>query len=212
MKNPTVNHRLVIFTLVAIALFQLFNGLWTTHNRTDVAPLESYESVEMELITCPVPPTSFSESELPEESSHPADDAPPNNITPAPDVYIELTEAEIHMLATLVYLEVGIEPYECQTAVASVVINRVTTSNCSLEEVIYAKDQFSPAHDIPYNTYTESTLRATLEVVKNGPTIPEYVTYFRAGYYHDWSSRVVPYRKIGHTYFSYDVDLKAKVK
>ena len=60
--------------------------------------------------------------------------------------YIELTDDEIYELATLVYLEAGAESYECQKAVASVVINRMTTQNKSLHSVIYAKNQFSPAY------------------------------------------------------------------
>lgn len=121
--------------------------------------------------------------------------------------YIDFTEDEIYELATLVYLESGIEPYECQLAVASVVVNRMTTSDQSLKEVIYAKNQFSPAYLIESSEPNESTLSAVREVVQNGPTIPEYVTFFRADYYHNWSDLIVPYCVYGNTYFSADARL-----
>lgn len=120
------------------------------------------------------------------------------------NTYIDFTEDEIYELATLVYLESGIEPYECQLAVASVVVNRMTTTGQSLQEVIYAKNQFSPAYLIESSEPNESTLSAVREVVQNGPTIPEYVTFFRADYYHNWSDLIVPYCVYGNTYFSAD--------
>lgn len=122
-------------------------------------------------------------------------------------VYIEFSEDEIYELATLVYLESGTEPYECQLAIASVVINRMNTTGQSLKEVIYAKNQFSPAYLIESSEPNESTLNAVREVVQNGPTVPEYVTFFRADYYHDWSDLIIPYCVYGNTYFSADVRL-----
>ena len=123
------------------------------------------------------------------------------------NAYINFTEDEIYELATLVYLESGIEPYECQLAVASIVLNRMTTTGQSLKDVIYAKNQFSPAYLIESSKPTESTLNAVREVVQNGPTIPEYVTFFRADYYHNWSDLIIPYCVYGNTYFSADARL-----
>lgn len=118
--------------------------------------------------------------------------------------YISLTDDEIHTLATLVYLEAGIESYECQKAVASVVINRMTTQGKTLYEVIYAQNQFTPAKYIQYNCPTESTLSAVKDVVANGPSIPEYVTYFRERYFFSWA---IDYIKYDHTCFSYTQDV-----
>lgn len=116
------------------------------------------------------------------------------------EYYINLTDDEIYTLATLVYLEAGIESFECQKAVASVVINRMTTQGLSLDEVVYAKNQFTPSGQIKYNCPTDSTLGAVMDVVMNGPNIPEYVTYFREGYFFDWA---IDYVKYDHTCFSY---------
>lgn len=129
---------------------------------------------------------------------------------PASEYYIQLTEDEIYEFATLVFLEAGCESYECQLGVASVVINRMTTKGLSLYDVIYAPNQFTPADLIPYYEPSESTINAVMHVVQNGPTLPEWVTFFRANYYHSFSG-VADYVCIDKTYFSYDISLKNKL-
>lgn len=111
-------------------------------------------------------------------------------------------------MATVVYLEARGESYECQKAVASVVLNRMTTQGKSLSEVIYAKDQFSVVGQIPYASPSASTWRAAEEVVMNGPSVPTCVTFFRSGHYHRWDyARVAPYEQMDRTYFSHDTSL-----
>ena len=122
--------------------------------------------------------------------------------------YLEMSEDDKYELATLVYLESGIESYECQKAVASVIVNRMTTRDISLQEVIYEPYQFTPAERVPTSSPSQSTLDAVEEVVTEGPTLPEYVTYFRADYYFNWGDRYVEYKCIDHTYFSYDIHVK----
>lgn len=102
--------------------------------------------------------------------------------------YYPMTEDELYELATLVYLEGGVESYECQQAIASVVINRATTSGKSTHDVIYAKHQFTPAKKITQSEPSESTMKAAKYVAMYGPSIPEYVTFFRADYYFDWEA------------------------
>lgn len=121
--------------------------------------------------------------------------------------YMEMGESDVYELATLVYLESGTESFECQKAIASVVIHRMQNDDLTLQEVIYAKNQFSPAYLIAQSEPSESTLQAVREVLQDGPTIPNYVTFFRADYYHDWSELIIPYCTIDHTYFSADVRL-----
>lgn len=123
------------------------------------------------------------------------------------NVGVTLSDAEIRDLATLVFLESGNEPYECQLAVASVIINRMVNDDLSLYDVMYAPNQFSPASIISSSSPSESTLAAVYEVLQNGTTIPNYVTFFRASYYHNWSSYIVPYCVYGNTYFSADTRL-----
>ena len=117
--------------------------------------------------------------------------------------YMVLTESEIYMYGTAVFLESGGECYQCQLDVASVILNRMTTGNMSLYDVLYAPNQFSVAKNIPYYSPSESTAKAVAEVLLNGPTLPEYVTYFRANHYHTWYGQV-PYKQCENTYISYD--------
>lgn len=128
--------------------------------------------------------------------------------TEQPTQYIYLSESEIYEFATLVFLEAGCESYECKKAVASVVVNRMTTRGMDLRSVIYETNQFSPASVISQYSPTQDSLNAVMEVITYGPTIPMYVTFFRADYYFDW---LVPYMSIDHTYFSYDYSLKTRL-
>ena len=119
--------------------------------------------------------------------------------------YIDLSESEINLLATLVYLEGGCESYECMKGIASVVVNRMLTTGDSLYQVIYAPGQFSVAHLLDSYSPTEETLRAAQDIVENGPSMPIHVLYFRASHYHQFGhGRVIPYTCIDNTYFSSD--------
>lgn len=120
--------------------------------------------------------------------------------------YIELTEDEKHMLATIIYLEGRGESVECQYAIGSVIINRVTTSGSDLKSVIYAEGQFEPAYLISSTTPTDTQIEIVNELCIDGPSLPEYVTYFRANHYHEWGD-LSPYTYTDNTYFSYSRDV-----
>lgn len=117
-----------------------------------------------------------------------------------------ITSVEREMLARLVYLEANTESIDCQKAIASVVINRWQNGywGDTLEDVIYAKGQFTPSKIIPQTTPTENNYEAVDYVIKNGCTIPEYVLYFRAnyGFSQTWDG-YNEYVQIDHTYFGY---------
>lgn len=121
--------------------------------------------------------------------------------------YIHLSESEITIFASLIFFEGGAESVESQRAIASVVINRMKMDNLSLRQVVFAKNQFEPAYLIGNKHIDDKYMKKSKKIVqyvcKNGPTIPPYVTYFRADYYHNWSG-MVPYKKIDQTYFSYE--------
>lgn len=118
-----------------------------------------------------------------------------------------LSESDVYELATLVWLESGAQSDECQKAVASVILNRMSTRNVSLQEIIYEDNQFSPAYKISYTVPSEHTLQLVSDVVEYGSTLPEYVTYFRADYYHSWSDQLIPYCTYDGVYFSADARL-----
>lgn len=115
---------------------------------------------------------------------------------------VYLTESEIDLLSRLVYLEGGTESFECQKAIASTVINRMLDSGDTLAEVIYAENQYAVADMLDNATASKSAEDAVSEVLRKGVTVPGYVTFFRADYYHEWGDQV-PFCCIDHTYFSY---------
>lgn len=160
---------------------------------TDIATTESYTSTEFTSATS----TTIASTE--------ASTTEANVNVKGCDVY--LTEDEIYTLATLVYLEAGIEPLNCQKDVASVVLNRMMIYDESLEDVIYKDGQFSPAYMIEYTKPTETSLAAVNYVIENGTTIPDYVTYFRSGGYHRWGD-LIGYVHYTNTYFSYSESIK----
>lgn len=126
--------------------------------------------------------------------------------------YIELTDDEVYMLATLIYLEGNVESLDCQRAICSVVINRMNMWDMTLEEVIYQKNQFTPARLIKYYDPTDVQIGIVEEIMKHGVTIPEYVCYFRADRYHNWSG-MNDFKYIDSTYFSFsDVDYGQYIK
>lgn len=129
-------------------------------------------------------------------------------IIEGPNVF--LTYNEIKLLASLVELEAGVESYECKKAVASVIINRMSIYDKDLVEVIYEKNQFSVADRVAEYEPSDESIEAVREVLTTGVTVPEYVTFFRAGYYHDWGDQT-PYIQIDNTYFSYSESTKKQL-
>lgn len=122
----------------------------------------------------------------------------------------DITSVEREMLARLVYREANTESIECQKAIISVIINRWQSGlwGDTLEEVVYAKNQFAPASLLYCTTPTEINYEAVDEVIENGITIPEYIFYFRADYHFKWNGYKA-YNKIDSTCFGYmEKDMK----
>lgn len=115
---------------------------------------------------------------------------------------IALTEEEKEMFATIIFLEGGGESYECQLAIGSVILNRLMNGHWgnTLEDVLYAKNQFTPAHRISSTTPRDTQRQVVEQLLTEGTTLPYYVMYFRAWYYFSWAT---PYTDIDDTYFSY---------
>lgn len=115
-----------------------------------------------------------------------------------------ITSSEREMLARIVYREGNTESLECQKAICSVIINRWQNGywGDTLEDVIYAPNQFSPSGLIWKTTPTKANYEAVDYVLKNGVTLPEYCLYFRANYHFQWNG-YTPYTAIDHTYFGY---------
>ena len=121
------------------------------------------------------------------------------------EVYYNITQEERDILAKLVYLEAGICGRSCQRAVTSVVFNRLEAGywGDTLEEVIYYKNAFSPAHLIATCEQPPQEIYNTVDyILKNGPTIPKEVRYFRTDYDFSWEG-YVHYVTYDNVYFGY---------
>ena len=127
-----------------------------------------------------------------------------NNTAQESKYAYDITSVEREMLARLVYREANTESIECQEAIVSVAINRWQDGRWgdTLEEVVYAKDQLSPANLLYCTTPNETNYEAVDEVIQNGCTIPEYVLFFRADYHFKWDGYKA-YQKIDSTCFGY---------
>ena len=123
-----------------------------------------------------------------------------------PTYKYNISPVERETLARLVYLEANTESIECQRAVASVVINRWQDGmwGNTITSVIYYPYQFSPSGLIHKTTPTETNYAAVDQVLKNGPSLPSHVMYFRSG--HGFSKTWDGYAEsaqIGDVYFGY---------
>lgn len=229
MKKSKVIFTIVLFAIVvSVIVFKLTGRMGALENRYN--PIEDTECSEHVESTEPSEDETNSEptvnavqsKEKPVEINKPNktkytylqedtylyEDATESLDSESVTTYFELTYDEIDMLARLVYLEAGGESYECMKGVASVVLNRMTSTGMSLHDVIYEPNQFSTACYIESTCYTDTVYSAVMDVVENGPSLPTYVTFFRAGYYHDFGNNiVVPYTCIDNTYFSADIRL-----
>lgn len=121
-----------------------------------------------------------------------------------PTYVYNITSEEREMLARLVYREGNVESFECQKAIISTVINRWLDGRWgkTLKDVVYAKNQFSPADLLYKTTPTETNYKAVDEVLRYGCTVPKYVMFFRQNYHFDWQG-YIPYTKISTTCFGY---------
>lgn len=122
---------------------------------------------------------------------------------------IDMSDGDVYLLATAIYLEGGIESQLCQSYIGSVILNRMSTQSKTLSEVLYAKGQFSVAGDLAYSDPTDLQIATAMELIIHGSALPECVTFFRAGQYHDKytvnTQYIKPYICVDNTYFSHDI-------
>lgn len=124
---------------------------------------------------------------------------------PEPVAYQEIadviTDDEIEMLARLLFLEAGNQSIEGQRAVIEVVFNRLLSDEFpnTLNDVVYAENQFSPAHLISSTTPTDEQYEVIQIVLTDTETVLDHgVVFFSRGQYNDYL-----YDKIGDHYFCY---------
>ena len=113
----------------------------------------------------PEEPFIYEPEPAPEESRYPG---------------LELTDAEIKLMADLIFMEAQSEPFEGQQAVAEVIFNRLQSGNfqSSINSIIYAKDQFAAVKNLYLAKPTDTQYKA-IERALNGPyVLPEDVVFY----------------------------------
>lgn len=123
--------------------------------------------------------------------------------------HYQISDDERELLAKLVHCEASRCSTECKYDVVSVVFNRLEAGKWgdSLEDVVYYKNAFTPVLEgkLERTTPTKADYAAVDYVVKNGPTLPTYVRYFRTSYDFNWEG-YENYKVIDNVYFGYFED------
>ena len=176
----------------------------TTEESTTEEP-EAEEPVTEE------PTTEESTTEEPEtEEPTEEETEEPDNCIDIETTYrdpITLTEEDINLIATIVALESGSEPYQGQLAVANVIINRLLSGRwgSTVSDVVYAPYQFSCVSSQYMEYYLENgapatCVQATKEALAGTNNIGNFMS-FRASYAANTSS-YSQYTVIGnHVFF-----------
>ena len=112
---------------------------------------------------------------------------------------IKVSDADLELIARLVYLECGSCSYRAQQAVASVIFNRMIRYGKTARQVIYEPNVFSPSGRVKTTTPSSSCRMAVREVYETGLTLPSNVLAFRNGHYHMFGR---PYCSIDGIYFT----------
>jgi spore germination cell wall hydrolase CwlJ-like protein len=140
------------------------------------------------------------------------------------DYYYTVSEEEREMLARVTFLESGICSQECQRMVVSVIFNRLDSgrwrqdmngdNKITLYDIVYYPAAFSPVTAGKMSTAvpSQSCYDAVDYVIQNGPTLPTYIRYFRAGYHFSnkakgWET-YLGYCDLDNVYFGYFSDWK----
>ena len=103
------------------------------------------------------------------------------------------------MMAAIIYVEAGIEPYEGKVAVGSVVMNRVESPYFpnTISGVIYQSGQFTPVASgrfelaLTNNLANADCVRAAKEVLNGHRNVPYHFFHMYTGRPNNYSSYVI---------------------
>lgn len=124
----------------------------------------------------------------------------------AADEAEEVNAADLALLAKLVQVEAGNEPYEGKLAVANVVLNRVHSSSFpnTVKGVIYAPHQFPPAGNglLAKATASKDSIKAAKAALSGENNVPGAVYFFNAKLEPNKLKMVTVVKKIGSHVFA----------
>lgn len=203
MKHPI---RLIVIFIVIIVFVLLITMKVSGQNNTETdASYESISTTKIEMQDRHNLTNESMDSTLPQSKPSKIIIVEEKISEPDPAAYQEIadviTDDEIEMLVRLCFLEAGNQSFEGQRAVIEVVFNRLLSDEFpnTLNDVVYEKNQFSPAHLIPSTTPTEVQYKVIETVLTDTNTILDRgVVFFSCGQYNDYL-----YAKIGDHYFCY---------
>lgn len=119
--------------------------------------------------------------------------------------FLDPETADAALLAKIVEIEAGNEPYEGKLAIANVVLNRVKSGRFpdTVRGVIYAPGQFPPAGNGLLKTETASgdSLRAALAALSGENNVPGALYFFNPKLEPDKAKKTKVVKKIGHHMF-----------
>lgn len=144
----------------------------------------------------------------------------PKQTTSLKQPYYKVTSEERELIARIVTCEADEYSVECQRAVASVIFNRLESGRwqkdmnnddtITVYDIIYYPNAFTPVLDGALDKCTDpsdSAVKAVDYVIQHGPTVPEYVRYFRDYKHFAWQG-YKGYTIIDGMYFGYFEDWK----
>ena len=168
--------------------------------KEDVAVMEVVEEI-LEMDESSAMSVAADVSAMEEEISSDMEEKVSQKNIPLPQWRIQITNEQLDLLERCVMAEGGGESYECQVAIACVIINRVISDKYpdSVDGVIKQKGQFSTWPKMIKRMVATNEVKQAVREALTSEAIPENVLYFRASRYHKWGSR---YCRIDNTYFS----------
>lgn len=116
--------------------------------------------------------------------------------------YVMMDKEDIDLMARVVMSEAGGQSADCKEAVATVILNRVTSPDYPIDVfgVVYQKGAFSTADNgAPTNECYLAVYSALTWFGTDYAILPKSCYYFRADHYHSWA---LNYKKIDDLYFS----------
>lgn len=169
----------MILVLVAIVIFAiLFRVLGLASDEPPAMELPA-PIWEEAVIETPEPQSS---AETPAPEAEPMADETLAAQEPS-SRYAPVTEAEIELMARVVYAEANTESAAGQQAVAEVILNRRAAGNFAdtIEAVVFAPGQFSTASILHRVTPTSANYDAVLAALYGEAILPMDVVYFSQG-------------------------------
>ena len=193
----TGSHFIVVYGTTEDGKFLVHDPNELNYNRNGLGPFFEKGFPEGKLIAGYTGGWIYDKSAMPEE---------PFIYVPEPKAEVprygdlELTEEEMDLIAKLICVEGGTEPFEGQQAIAEVILNRLAKGGFgeTIRGIIYAEGQFEAVRQLYLAKPTYSQYKAIENALYGPYVLPEDVYYFAK-----FKMNNNVWGKIGSHYFCY---------